>query len=557
MLLSLEITNFGLIEHLELQFKPGLTVLTGETGAGKSIVIEALQVALGGRAYGEYIKSGAEKALVQAIFELKNLPDLEKKLSDFGLECEDGLLILTRQLSRSGRNICRINGQVTTLQQFKQIGSYLLDMHGQHDQQSLLNPSRHMDLLDRFGGDKLLDIKEKVAGLYAMWQSAKRKLDKIRLDFRERARQAEMLRFQVEEIDTASLSENEEEILIAEKTRLANAEKIVQLAQAGYAALYAGENRMPSAVDQLGRAVEYLEKLKELDDSLVPLLETVSSAFYQVQEAARELVSYRDGIEFQPERLEEIERRLSEISRLKAKYGDSITEILAYRNAAAAQLEELDNSEVREKTLEKEVKELEDSYKEMATKLSSLRKDAAQKLKKAVEKELKDLEMQGVTMDVKISPSTPGPHGLEDIEFLISTNTGEPPKPLAKIASGGELSRIMLAFKSILAAVDQIPSLVFDEVDTGIGGKTLQAVARKLEELSQHRQTIVITHAAPIAASADTHYYVYKQSVNGKTITQISLLEEENRIQELARMLGGKEISRPVLEHARQLLRQK
>jgi len=557
MLLSLEITNFGLIEHLELSFNPGLTVLTGETGAGKSIILDALQVALGGRAYVEYIKSGAEKALVQAVFEPGNLPDVEQILQDAGIDFDDGLLILTRQLTRSGRNTCRINGQVTTLQLFKQVGNYLLDIHGQHDQQSLLNPSRHMELLDRFSGERVLGLKRKVAEIYAKWQSVTNRLNEIRANQRERARQADMLRFQIREIDAASLKENEEEDLLAEKSCVANAETIIQLCQDAYVALYAGEKGAPAAVDQLGRAIENLEKLMEFDTSLAPLLEIVSSAFYQVQEASRDLVSYRDSIEFQPGRLQEIESRLSEIARLKAKYGESVAKILAYRQEAASQLEELENSEMTEETLEKDSTTLEHLYRKAAGELSSLRQEAAQKLRAEIEKELHNLEMQGVRLDIEITPCEPGPRGSENIEFLISTNPGEPPKPLAKIASGGELSRIMLAFKSILASVDEIPTLVFDEVDTGIGGKTLQSVARKLEELSNYRQTIVITHAAAIAALAATHYHVQKRFSNGKTKTSVSMLEGEDRIQELARMLGGKEISQPVLAHARQLLQQK
>lgn len=557
MLLNLEITNFGLIDHLELIFKPGLTVLTGETGAGKSIIIDALQVALGGRAYGEYIKSGAEKALVQAVFEPVNLPELEKLLADSGFEYEDGILILTRQITRSGRNTCRINGRVTTLQLFKQVGNYLLDMHGQHEQQSLLNPSKHVELLDRFSGEQLLRIKEAVTESYKKWQLVKGKLERVKAGRQERARQIDMLRYQIKEIDAASLKENEEENLLAEKKYAANAETIAQLSQAGYVALYAGEKGVPAAVDQLGRAVESLEKLTEFDESLCPLLETVSSALYQVQEASRDLVSYRDSIDFQPGRLEEIEGRLNEIARLKTKYGDSVGKILAYREEAAVQLEELENSEITQETLEKESSDLKRLYLEMAEKLSGLRHEAAAELKSAVERELHHLEMKGVSLDIKFLPVDPGPHGVENIEFQISTNPGEPPKPLAKIASGGELSRIMLAFKCILASADQIPTLVFDEVDAGIGGKTLQAVARKLEQLSQVRQTIVVTHAPVIAALSDTHYHVYKKSLEGKTSTRIAMLEGEEKIYELARMLGGKEISRPVLDHARQLLQQK
>ncbi len=557
MLLSLSVTNFGLVESLELSLKPGLTVLTGETGAGKSIIIEALQVALGGRAYAEYIKSDKDKATVQAVFETGSMPHLREILDAAGVECQDNLLILSRQLSRSGRNFCRVNGQITTLQLYKQIGNYLLDMHGQHEQQSLLNQARHMELLDRFSGEELLSQKTRLKKIYQEWVGVKKKLDAIKSNRRERARQADMLRFQIEEIDAASLKENEEEELMAEKIKVANAERIAGLAQAGYVALYSGDNYAPAAVDQLGKAVESLEELKGYDENIHQLLENVSSALYLVEEAARDLVSYRDNIEFQPGRLEEIESRLSEISRLKAKYGESVDQIIKFRDDAAAQLEELDNSEEKEEALSEECSLLEESYYQTARKLSSFRRDAAEKLKAAVERELRDLEMHGVLLEVRQTPCEPGVNGLEDVEFLISTNPGEPPKPLAKVASGGELSRIMLAFKNILASVDGIPTLVFDEVDTGIGGKTLQAVARKLEDLSLQRQIIVVTHAPVIAALADTHYHVNKQFDTEKTTTGIAKLEGEDRIKELARMLGGKQLSRAVMDHASQLLKQK
>ncbi len=557
MILSLEITNFGLIEGLKLPLKPGLTVLTGETGAGKSIIIDALQVALGGRAYGEYIQSGKEKALVQAVFEIGNLPDLREVLESTGLEPEDDYLILTRQLSRSGRNFCRVNGQVTTLQLYKQVGNFLLDLHGQHEQQSLLNTGKHMELLDRFSGEKLLDTKAEVKKIFRGWQSAKQRLDEIRANRRERVRKADMLRFQVEEIDSALLKENEEEDLIAEKNCVANAETIAQLAQSGYVALYAGESYAPSAVDQLGKAVVSLDKLKEFDAGIEPLLEAVSSALYQVEEAARDLASYRDNVEFQPGRLDQIENRLSEISRLKLKYGESVAKILSYKDCAVAELEELDNSEEMESDLNQECLKFGQSYEKYANQLTELRVNAANKLKSAVEKELHDLEMKGVLLEARLMPSEQGPHGVEEVEFVISTNPGEPPKPLAKVASGGELSRIMLAFKNIFASVDQIPSLVFDEVDTGIGGKTLQAVARKLEDLSHYRQTMVVTHAPTIAALADTHFHVHKHSEADQTSIGITLLRGQDRVKELARMLGGKEMSQTVLQHARQLLEQK
>lgn len=555
--MSLEITKFGLIDYLALDFKPGFTVFTGETGAGKSIIINALQVALGGRAYSEYIKSDAEKALIQAIFEPGDVPGLEKFLFDSGLEYADGQLIFTRQLARSGRNICRINGQVITLQLYKQVSNYLLDMHGQHEQQSLLHVQNHMELLDRFGDDLILETKKEVAGLYKKWRLLHQRLEELHSDRQKRARQMDMFHYQIEEIDQAGLFAGEEEDLVAEKLYAANIETIVQLSQTAYAALYDGERGSASAVDQLGKAVEHIEKLVEFDQKLSPMLEMASSALYQLQEVSRELVSYRDGVDFQPGRLEEIETRLYEMARLKSKYGDSVEKILAYREQASSQLKQLEDSENTEEVLAEENNVLKSAYFEKAQILTGLRRSAAKKLKDAVEKELGDLGMKNVALDVKFMPAGPGPAGVENIEFRISANPGEPPKALAKIASGGELSRLMLAFKYILAAADQIYTLVFDEVDAGIGGETLQAVALKLERLSKMRQVIVVTHAAGIAALSDDHYLVHKESAADQTRVSISMLHGEKRIDELVRMLGGTEISTSVIDHARQLRLQK
>lgn len=554
MLTNLEITNFGLIDRLELEFKPGLTVFTGETGAGKTIIINALQVALGGRAYGEYIKSGEDKAVVQAVFETGSLYDIKKKLAANGFEDEDDVLILTRQLSRSGRNICRINGQITTLQLYKQIGEYLMDMHIQHEQQSLLNKSTHRELLDRFGGSNLLELKNKTAELFVKWKSVAKELEHIQEYSKARMRQADILRFQIDEIKSFSLAEDEEEQLLFERKLLVNAEKIMHYVQSTHKSLYSTEDDFLAAVDLLGQAMDSLEQLSNIDSSVKPLYETIASAFYQVQDVSMELVNYRDNVEFHPERLEEIEYRLNEISKLKSKYGDSVGEILDFMNKAEKQLEEIMNTETKEQDLKIKKEELKNKYNEAAAELSRIRHEVSLKLKIELEAVLKELEMQDVKIEIKMEDCEPCQHGTEDIEFLLSVNKGEPPRSIAKIASGGELSRIILAFKTVLAVVDYIPSLVFDEVDTGIGGKTLIAVAKKLKHLSEHRQILVVTHAAPIAALAENHYFVHKQTINGKTYSRIKELFGEHKIVEIARMLGGRKSSKAVLEHAKQLI---
>ncbi|MGB9804235.1 DNA repair protein RecN [Desulfofundulus sp.] len=554
MLVSLDIQDFGLIDQQTLEFSSGLNVLTGETGSGKSIVLEALQVALGGRASAELIRTGRERARVTAVFEIHTLDVLKEKLKAWGVPPEeDGVMVMARELARNGRNTCRINGQLVTLNIYREAGQHLVDIHGQHESQSLFNPDRHRDLLDRFGG--LWSLRLEVAKIYHKWRQLVSQLEELHRGARDRLHRLDMLEYQIREIDRACLSPGEEEALNRERNLLGNAEKIAALTGSCYQVLYGGEEGMPAVMDLLGRACRDLEELARLDPGLSSLASSLNGILYQVEDVARELSRYRDGVEFTPGRLQEVEERLARIRDLKRKYGDTVEEILRYREEAAAELEKLAFSEENALALEKEVNLWAERWQQKALELSHARREHARQLEGAVARELADLEMGKVEFRVHFEDlAQPSAAGRERCEFLISPNPGEPLRPLAKIASGGELSRVMLAMCVILAAVDELPTLVFDEVDAGIGGRTLSAVAEKLADIANHRQVICVTHAARIASFARTHFSIYKKVQAGQTITRVRRLDDEGRLAELARMLGGRDADGLAREHARHLL---
>ncbi|AEF94932.1 DNA repair protein RecN [Desulfotomaculum nigrificans CO-1-SRB] len=557
MLHSLYIKNFALIDDVEVNFGGGLNIVTGETGAGKSMLIDALQVALGSRASADFIRTGRDKATVQATFDLAKLPWLSQRLSELGLDLEDDdLLVLAREINRNGKNYCRVNGRLVSLNVYREVGGGLVDMLGQHEQQTLLNQDRHRALLDKLGGPQLINQAKRVKEIYRQWRDASTELKELENNARELARRLDMLTFQVAEIDKAALVEGEEEELLNERKLLVNAEKIARLAGESYDYLYGGETGGTSAVDAVGKAAAALKELAEIDGNLHSLVEAVESALYQLEDAAREISSYRDDVEYNPDRLDEIEHRLSLIKQLKYKYGASIQEILEFRHQAAAEIGTLANSSEKTELLKTQIKTLEQAWQQEAQNLSHLRKKAARELEQAAAKELKYLEMGSVAFRVGMTETGQlSPNGAEEIEFLIAPNPGEPLRPLQKIASGGELSRIMLVLKVLLAGVDEVPTLIFDEVDTGVGGKALQAIGEKLAKIGQNRQVICVTHAPQVACFADNHYLISKTVVDGHAQTSVTCLDESARVEELARMLAGREITDVVKDHAEQMLK--
>ncbi|OIQ08351.1 DNA repair protein RecN [Moorella thermoacetica] len=553
MLQELQIENLALIESLQLNLEPGLTVLTGETGAGKSIIVDAVGLLVGARASGEYIRAGADKAVVRGLFQAAGLPGLKETLSAMGVAAEDdGTLLLCREISRSGRHSCRVNGRSLTLGMYQRIGQMLVDIHGQHAYQSLLRPAYQMDMLDSLAG--LMELRQEVGELYTRWQDLKKELEELCGDRGERERQRDFWQYQLQEIGAANLTPGEEEELSRQREILNNGERLARGAAVVYAALFEEEGR--SAYDQLSRALAELEALAAIDPGLQTWHGTLEGITAQVEEIARSVRRYGEGLEYDPARLQEIENRLELIKDLKRKYGGSIEAILQYQAETAAALERLEQMAGQAAALEKEIELAAEKYREKALLLRRRRMEAAQKIEKELLKVLKDLAMPAARIRVDCSEAPqPGPAGMDNITFLFQPNPGEGSRPLAQIASGGEMARVMLALKSILADVDAVPTLIFDEIDAGVGGAAARAVARTLAAIGRRRQVLCITHSAQLASFAGQHFRVSKEVREGRTYTRVDVLRGEERVDELARLLSGS-ASSVAREHAAALLQQ-
>ena len=555
MLQRLVVRNFALIDDLGIEFGPGLNVLTGETGTGKSLLIDALQAVLGRRAGADYVRTGAARAYLEAVFDLQGRETVLAPLAEAGIEPDEGLVILNRELGANGKSLYRINSRTVPVSLYREAGQRLIDFHGQGEQQSLLREGRHGELLDRSGGPELQETVRVLAQTYRELAAARKALADSRATAMERARRLDVLGFQVEEIDRAALEPDEEERLRAERDLLANAELIARLADESHQALYGGEDYAEAAVAQIGRALKHLRELSRLSRELRESVETLEAVLSQVQEVARDLAAVRERAAFDPRRLNAVEERLALIENLKRKYGVTVAEVLAFREAAAAERELLLGSAAAIGGLEDRIAALQAEWDGLAARVSALRQRAARQLQTRVAGELRALELDSVQFQVELRPlDGPNARGREEPVFLFSANPGEPPRPLARVASGGELSRIMLALKTILAAVDETPTLIFDEVDAGIGGRALQAVAEKLAAIGAHRQVVCVTHAARIAAYADRHLQIMKTAAAGQARTLITELNEEGRLEELARMLaGGRRVTETARKHAREL----
>lgn len=568
MLTELSVQNFALAEKLRLEFGPGLNLLTGETGAGKSILLDALGMVLGERTGSEAVRHGADKARVEAAFTVEAADArLQSALDAHGIEVEDGLLLLSRELSHAGKGSVRINGRPATVAMLKSIGDALVDIHGQHAHQSLLAVERHGEILDAWCGPEAAKLRATVADAYHDAQAAARELSSLQQDARERARSLDLLAFQRDEIDAAAPKPGEDENLITERLLLASAEKLFEAAGDAYGALHGGSSGAGGgrkgasasgegggALEGLTTAVAAIEHAARLDERLAPLLEGLQNALYVAEDAARDVRTYRDSIEFNPARLEEIETRLDTLKTMKRKYGETIEEVLKYRDEIGQRLDVLENAESRIAELEKVVQTSRAELEKRCAKLTEARKRGAEPFARAIMKELADLAMTATRFAVSIEPREPNATGADAIEFLISPNPGEPLKPLAKIASGGEISRVMLALKSVLSRTIAVPTLIFDEIDTGIGGRTGTVLADKLAALSGASQILCITHLPQIAAKGNRHFFIEKQTENGRTVIHVAALTHEERIHELARMLGGTRTTETVLQHAREML---
>lgn len=552
MLRNLSIRDFAIIERLDIELGPGLNALTGETGAGKSIIVDALTVILGGRADSSLVRSGALRASIDAVFDIAGSPSVRQIVDEAGFDCEDEQLLLSRDISASGKSSVRIGGRPATVTQLREIGEWLVDLHGQHEHQSLLSVARHLSILDEWGGAEVAAARESVA---STWQEARRlrqERDNLERDARERAHLLDLYAFQVEEIDGASLSEGEDTEVEADLSRLANAQRLTELV--GQAASALAPEEGPGASEAIAAAVQALEEAAAVDKRLATPLETLRSVSYEVEEAARDLCDYRDSIESSPERLRQAQERSDQIRELKRKYGDTIEEVLAYGRATSAKLDRLTNSEQRSGELGAALARCEEDLARKCADLSALRKSVAGRFADAVLRELADLAMERTRFEVSISECAPNQRGADDVEFLIAPNPGEPLRPLAKIASGGEISRVMLAIKTAMARQEPLPTMVFDEVDAGVGGRTATNIGEKLAALARNAQIICITHLPQIASLADTHYVIEKSVVDDRAAVSLTCLSEEERVPEIARMLGGATLTDAVLRHAREML---
>ncbi len=555
MLKELHIKNVAVIEDVLVSFEDGFHALTGETGAGKSILIDSINMALGERTDRDLIRTGAEIASVDAVFEPGSVA--VKKLRELDIEVEDGMLYISRQIGADGKSRCRINGHMVPLSLLKEAAVHLLSIHGQNDNQSILSPKFHLGFLDSYGDYRTsLDSYQQQ---YEVVLSLQKELSRLLVDEEEKARRIDLLTYQIDEISAADLKAGEEDTLLERREYLSHFESIIEYTGKAYGALYGGEE-LASAYDQVAEGVHHLEKVAGLDEKLNEYYQTLQSVLADVEDVTHELKSYLESIDFHPNELDLIEERLQLISNLKRKYGSSINDILAYLETATADLFKIEDSDAEQRRLEKKLTEEKEKLKSLAEELSASRKEAAIRLQTAIMQELSDLDMQKMRFSVFVEPMVEEEepkytkNGWDRVEFLISANPGEALKPLAKIASGGEMSRIMLAIKSVLADGDPVDTLIFDEIDAGVSGRAAQKIAEKIGMLAKKHQVLCITHLAQIASMADVHFYIEKTSNEERTCTTVIPLEEQERKQELARIIGGVKITELTLQAAQEML---
>ena len=554
MLTELRISHFALIESLELEFSPGFQVLTGETGAGKSLLVDALILLLGGRASAEHIRSGAREATLEAVFSVSGNAPILEKLKEWDL-LPDGTqeLLLRRTLSREGRSRMYVNGALVPLHQMVELGGWLVDIHGQHEQQSLLSSKVQLDVLDAFGG--LPALRDEYATHYHRWQDLVRAVADVTQRAKERQEREEFLRFQCEELGKAQLVPGEDEALLREHKKLQNSGRVLEIVHQAYDLLYGNQS---SVLSQLTEVRKLVHELGTIDDNVREWNEPVEGGITQVEELVWATRNYKDGFEHDPARLAQIDERLALLQRLKKKYRESLEELLARQTRIQSELEELANVEERTQDLRQQVSQAYQDACALGRKLSEARQAVTKKLEERVTTELAHLMMDksrfhvGFTAVSEVEQA--GPRGLDQVEFTFCANPGESLQPLARVASGGELSRLMLALKTVLASVDQVPVLIFDEVDAGIGGNVAATMGQRLKALGQTHQVMCITHLPQIAAHAHHHCLVKKESVNQRTVASVTRLSAEEREEEIARMLGGATITQTVRKAAGEML---
>ncbi len=555
MLLELNIANIALIESLRIEFAQGFNVLTGETGSGKSIVVDCMNLVLGGRADRDFVRTGAEKGSVQALFDIAKNSAAKAILGEMDIDCEDGMVAVSREISRSGRNICRISGVIVPLNTLRRLTGTLLDIHGQHEHQSLLDPAKHIAFLDAYGDNRHTELRAQAAKLHSERVKMESELKKNMLDAAERERLSDMLGFQIQEIASAKLKKGEEERLIARLRILENSEKIRTNVETAYEATYAGAGRTPSAQELLLRAANAMDKLSQIDERYAELGLRLREMVYSAQDVGYELRDILDHMESDPELIEKVSKRLETIDRLERKYGPNLDDVLNFYASAVERLERIQTGDAHIDALKAELAKKDAELDEVCTLLTASRRELAQRLAQAVMQQLRDLGMGRARLEIRIeSLPRPTANGLDSVEFLISANPGEPLKPMASVASGGELSRIMLALKAISMEADGVDSMVFDEIDTGVSGRMAQTVGEKMCAIARDHQVLCVTHLPQIAALGDAHFVVEKHTDGTTTETVVRQLDSEGRIHELSRLVGGAEDSTSSLSHAKHML---
>ncbi len=565
MLTELSIKDFAIINQVSITFKEGLTVLTGETGAGKSIIIDAIQLLSGGRGSVEFVRHGTDKAEIEGLFTVEASHPVYQKGRQFGVEIgEDGMVVLQRVITRQGKSICRVNGKLVTLGILREFGSTLIDIHSQHETQSLMNPDHHIDLLDMFIIDELTPSLEEYHQLYSNYQTVKKRYNELSENEQEVAQRLDLLEFQLRELHEADLRPFEDEELEEERKKLMNYEKVYQGIHDAYNALY-GEQR---GLDWMSLAMTSLENTSDYDNQIRKLSEEMSNSYYVMEELTFQLSTQMAELEFDPERLNDIESRLSELNRLKKKYGQTVEDMLEYASKIEEEIDEIKNKDSHLSKLEEQITELGKDAALEAKNIHDIRTKASKHLANLIHEELTDLYLEKASFktNVEIKEGRPddlefeGKHvrlhsrGFDTVTFLITTNPGEPLKSLHKVASGGEMSRIMLALKRIFSRHQGITSVIFDEVDTGVSGRVAQAIAEKIQGISSDSQVLCISHLPQVAAMADTHIRIEKDVTNDRTSTVVTELSENDKADEISRMISGAELTDTTIEHAKELL---
>lgn len=555
MLLELNIKNFAIIENLEVRFDNGLNIITGETGTGKSILIEALGVLLGSRSNKDFIRTGEDKAILEAVFYVEN-KEIDYIIKDYGIEIEeDRILIINKSISKNGPSLTKINGKNVNLSMLNKVTRNLVDIFGQHEHQSLLEVDNHKFLIDSFGNKEFKDLKLEIKSAYIELKNKRNYLGEISIESSERDREIDILKYQIDEIEASNLDVKKDLDIEKEYKKYKEINFINNIFMQVLGNLKSNSFEETAILDIINRDISELEKIKEIDEEILSIYERYRNISFELEDLTRDIYDYGNSLEANPNYLIELENRLDLINRLKSKYGESFEEILKFKDEAQERLLILANQEVEIRKLKKEIGLMEEKLLEKSRNLSGLRKEIGRDLEEKIQKELEYLNMKDIVFKVDFKELNDfNIDGIDRVEFLISTNIGEGLMPLSKIASGGEMSRIMLAFKTILAGHDNIDTMIFDEIDTGISGRTAQLVGEKIYEISKDHQVICISHLPQITAMADRHYSINKETINNKTGSYIKLLDDKSRVEELARLIGGPRLTDTTKKHAREMI---